>query len=214
MSDLRSIIQDIQREVGTEADGVFGPVTAARVLFDLRKDKADPDLPQQPLPAASTDDHEFDARTERNIATLDPKARPMFRKFIALAKATAATLGCDYVLTDGNRTYAEQDALYAKGRSTSGEVVTNAKGGQSNHNFGIAGDFGVFKGGIYLDSGTREQQQLAEKVHKACSLQAAACGLEWGGSWRSIVDQPHYEVKTGLTLPQKRELMSEKGSVL
>nr|WP_295770097.1 M15 family metallopeptidase [Rhodoferax sp.] len=41
------------------------------------------------------------------------------------------------------RSCAEQDALYAQGRTAPGNKVTNAKSGDSNHNFGIAFDIGV-----------------------------------------------------------------------
>ena len=46
----------------------------------------------------------------------------------------------------GLRTYDEQNGLHAKGRTTPGKIVTNARGGYSNHNFGIAFDIGVFEG--------------------------------------------------------------------
>jgi peptidoglycan L-alanyl-D-glutamate endopeptidase CwlK len=213
MSDLRSNVKTIQREIGVEPDGVFGPVTAARVLHYLQRDNLPLDA-EKVMPAAIPEESEFDPRTEQRLASLDRKAVPAFRRFIALAKATAATLGCDYVAISGNRTYAEQDALYEQGRSKPGKRVTNAKGGQSNHNFGIAIDFGVFQGGVYLDDGNRVQASLASKVHKACSMHADGCGLEWGGDWHSIKDEPHYEIATGLTMAAKRELMAEKGSVL
>lgn len=50
----------------------------------------------------------------------------------------------------GLRTYEEQNALYAQGRTAPGNKVTNAKGGFSNHNFGIAFDIGIFEGAKYL----------------------------------------------------------------
>lgn len=49
--------------------------------------------------------------------------------------------GVRYVATHGYRTYGEQMALWAQGRTKSGGIVTNAKGGQSAHNFGLAVDF-------------------------------------------------------------------------
>lgn len=212
MSNLIDDIKDIQRELGVKVDGKFGPVTAANALFALRARHMDVDLKQ--APATVSNCHVFDERTERNLATLDPKAVPMAREFLCLARATAASLGCDIVVISGNRTYKEQDALYAQGRTKPGAIVTNAKGGYSNHNFGIAFDVGIFLGKIYLDGGTKEQKALAAKVHKAISEHAAACGLEWGGDWESIVDLPHYGVKTGKTTAQLRTIFSQKGSVL
>ncbi|MEO5915576.1 MAG: M15 family metallopeptidase [Luteolibacter sp.] len=214
MSDLPTLIKNIQRAVGEKADGIFGPITAAAVWRALNHD-AEPVMDPATV-------FGIDERSAGNLATLDTKAQPLFSQFLRQAKATAATFGCDYILIGGDRTWDEQDALYAQphdGRDNDGdgrideadEKVTNAKGGQSNHNFKIAGDFGVFRGKAYLDA---TDPQLAAKVHAACSLQAMPCGLEWGGSWKTFKDTPHYEVATGLTLAQKRDRFERTGSVL
>jgi peptidoglycan L-alanyl-D-glutamate endopeptidase CwlK len=209
MSDLRSTIKDIQRHVGAEVDGVFGPATAARVIAALRG--------EMPPPSSGilADLAVIDARSQKVLLDLDPKAVPLFCQFLRLAKATASTLGCDYILIGGQRSWEEQDALYEQGRTKPGKKVTTARGGYSNHNFKIAGDFGVFLAGDYLDnSKTASGRALAAKVHKACSEHARACGLEWGGTWNGFKDLPHYEVATGLSMAAKRKLYSEKGTVL
>jgi peptidoglycan L-alanyl-D-glutamate endopeptidase CwlK len=80
----------------------------------------------------------FDARTEAVIISLLPKAQAKAREFMRVAGPTCKLLS-------GTRTYAEQDALYARGRSIKTErdakgreqkvsVVTNARAGQSKHN--------------------------------------------------------------------------------
>lgn len=209
--NLPANIKAIQRAVGAEADGVFGPATAALVWRALH----DADDETREMPAGDG----LDPRSAKNLQTLDAKAHEFFTQFYNLANATAATLGCRYVMTSGNRSYAEQDALYAKGRTASGSKVTNARAGQSNHNFGIAADFSVFRGNTYMDAadedgGKPSHRNLARQVHKACSVHAAVCGLEWGGSWKTLVDEPHYEVITGLSLNQKRNVFKERGSVL
>lgn len=152
----------------------------------------------------------FDARTEKHLATLDPRAVERFRRFILEAKLIASTGGAEYVAISGNRTWKEQDALYAQGRTKPGRKVTNAKGGQSNHNFGIALDFGVFKGGKYLDESHPKE---AAKVHAAIATHAAAYGIEAGHFWK-FQDSPHYEIATGLTLAQKRTRHAAAGTVL
>lgn len=191
-------IRRVQRLVGVEPDGVVGPETVRAILRALDdRDGQDGEL--------------FDARTERNLATLDPLARGAFRTFTALAKGTAAAMGCEYVAIAGHRSWEEQDALFARGRTAPGKVVTNARGGQSNHNFGIAVDYGVFREGRYLDE---DDARAAERVHLACAVHAMGCGLEWGGDWKAIKDFPHYEVATGLTMAQKRERWRKSGSVL
>lgn len=80
----------------------------------------------------------------------------------------------------GTRTYAEQDALYNKRPK-----VTNARGGYSYHNFGVAIDLGIFSGSKY-----EEGDRLYRALYNACG---APEGFEWGGNWRSIVDCPHYQ---------------------
>lgn len=213
MKDLRSIIMDIQRAVGVDADGIFGPMTAQAVMRDLNAAAGIDGDGTGWMPGTAGEEWKdgLDERTVSNIATLDVKCRERFAQFARLAKATAATLGCDYVMISGNRSYADQDELYAQGRTQPGKIVTKARGGYSNHNFGIAGDFGVFRGKAYLDG---SDATLAAKVHKACSVHAKACGLAWGGTWTGFTDLPHYEVSTGLTMAEKRARMAARGSVL
>lgn len=127
----------------------------------------------------------FDERTEKNIATLIPGAQAWARKFVQ----ACLDAGHQIKIISGNRTYEEQDKLYEIGRrGIPGEkIVTNARGGQSNHNFGIAWDIGVFTGGQY-------HPESAE--YGACGVIGRNLGLGWGGDWTSIQDRPHYEVKT------------------
>ncbi|WP_370514461.1 M15 family metallopeptidase [Alteribacillus sp. YIM 98480] len=51
--------------------------------------------------------------------------------------------GINVVITEGYRTLEEQNNLYEKGRSQPGSVVTNAQGGESYHNYGLAIDFAI-----------------------------------------------------------------------
>lgn len=70
------------------------------------------------------------------------------------------------VIVQDYRTYAQQDALYAKGRTTSGSIVTNAKGGQSNHNFALAVMFfhcGMMASCIWMQSQIRKILRFLEK---------------------------------------------------
>lgn len=98
----------------------------------------------------------------------------------------AALSGIRIKVISGLRTYAEQDALYAQGRSNKGKIVTNAKGGYSNHNFGIAFDVAVFEGTTYLPESVK---------YKAVGVLGNDLGLEWGGNWRTIIDQPHFQLR-------------------
>ncbi len=123
----------------------------------------------------------FDSRTERNLATLLPETQRVARQWLALAKPVAEASGCDVRIIGGTRTYSEQDALYSKRPR-----VTKARAGSSMHNFGLAWDVGVFEGSTYLG-----EHPLYEELGK---LHSQIPGLTWGGTWKSFVDRPHYQV--------------------
>ncbi|MGE0222292.1 MAG: M15 family metallopeptidase [Acetobacteraceae bacterium] len=141
----------------------------------------------------------FDPRSEGNIRTLLPAAQRAARTF--LKTATSAMNGKTLKILSGTRTYAEQDAIFAKGRNgVPGPIVSNARGGQSNHNFGIAWDVGLFDGGRYMNGAMAGD----EDAYKRLADVAMMPSLEWGGAWTSFVDRPHYQLRTGLALAQVR----------
>jgi len=147
----------------------------------------------------------LDERTERNIATLHPKAQERAREFMRAVIPIMAQRGAVVKIISGTRSYAEQDALYAKGRTAPGPEVTKARGGYSNHNFGVAWDIGIFKGGKYLED---------SPLYRECGQIGKSLGLEWGGDWKSIKDEPHYQVPTGLTMAELRARVAAGKSVL
>lgn len=151
---------------------------------------------------------EFDARTEKNLATLVPAAEARARKFLRLAIPFALKNGnAEVRVISGRRTYAEQDALYAQGRTKPGARVTNARGGQSNHNFGLAFDIGIFK-----RRGILPAKYLGDSaMYIMLGRFAAECGLEWGGDWHSIKDYPHYELATGKSLAELDKIFRRGG---
>ena len=143
----------------------------------------------------------FDMRTEMNLMTLHPKAQEAARKFMKQVLAAGITVR----IISGTRTYAEQNALYRRGRyGNPGPRVTNARGGQSNHNFGIAWDIGIFRNGIYLGE---------SPLYKKAAEIGIVAGVEWGGNWVSFPDQPHYQMITGLPISVVRERFENGQSV-
>ena len=142
----------------------------------------------------------FDARSEGCIATLQPNAQRKAREFLA----ATAVLPFAYKIISGTRTYAEQDGLFALGRTKSGKIVTKAKGGQSNHNFGIAWDVGIFDGATYFAGNTKKEDQAYVVLGQHILAQVG--GLEWGGNWVGFVDKPHYQLSTGKTEAVIRKL--------
>jgi peptidoglycan L-alanyl-D-glutamate endopeptidase CwlK len=135
----------------------------------------------------------FDARSEENIRTLIPAAQKVARVWLGQAKEVAARSGLDVKIICGTRTYGEQDALYKKRPK-----VTNARGGYSWHNFGLAWDFGVFckDGKQYFEESPlyKELGKLARNVQDA----------EWGGDWTSFKDEPHVQVRRYASIREAR----------
>lgn len=98
------------------------------------------------------------------------------------------------------RTWEEQNALYAQGRTKPGKVVTNARGGESMHNFGLAIDVVEIKNGEPLWTNDRWAKigQIGKSV-----------GFEWGGDWR-FTDKPHFQNTRGMSLAQIQKLPQDK----
>lgn len=140
-------------------------------------------------------------RTADTIATLHPDVRERFTAFAIEANALAETRGLRYVAICGTRSWEEQARIYAQGRTAPGKIVTNARPGSSFHNFGLAVDFGVFRDKKYLDG---SDPKAASAMHKAAGALAVEHGLRWGGHFRSIIDEPHFELDTPLSLSQLR----------
>ncbi len=106
------------------------------------------------------------------------------------AAYTAAHPGHQALLTCVYRSPEEQAALYGKGRTAPGLIVTHCDGvtSRSKHNTlpAQALDFCiVISGKVSWDS--------AE--YAPVGMLAEARGLTWGGSWTHFVDAPHIEVK-------------------
>ena len=141
----------------------------------------------------------FDQRTESNIVSLVPAAQTKARQFMNAVKNAPLT----YKIISGTPTYAEQDDLANKR-----PIVTKAKGGQSNHNFGIAWDVGIFENGTYYEGKPGKEDKAYVDLGKL--IKANVPGIEWGGDWTSFVDKPHYQLATGKSVSQIRALL-EKG---
>jgi peptidoglycan L-alanyl-D-glutamate endopeptidase CwlK len=174
-----------------QIDGVWGPDTdQAATAFENFYE------------AIKASDGAFDARSEGCIVTLNPKAQTLARACLHAIRKS----GIDARIISGTRSYEEQDKLFRQGRfGDPAPIVTNARGGQSNHNFGIAWDIGIFdaKSRYLTDS------PLYPKAGRIVTS-AAIAHLEWGGNWKTFKDQPHYQFATSLSISQIRARF-EKG---
>ncbi|MCX6876393.1 MAG: M15 family metallopeptidase [Verrucomicrobia bacterium] len=139
----------------------------------------------------------IDPRSAANIATLRKDAQTKAREW--LVKCLEA--GINVKIITGTRTWQEQAALNAKGRTTAGPKVTNAPAGYSWHNFGVAWDFVVFD--------AKGQPQWESPLMEKCGRIAESLDLEWGGHWTGFQDTPHIQLKTGCTLAQARRRVKD-----
>lgn len=154
----------------------------------------------------------LDQVTLQRIQTLHPRIRQevdaLYRNQIATSLTGNARCRFAYTL----RTFAEQDAIYAQGRTklydANGKrlgIVTKAKGGQSIHNYGLALDIVLINNGsaswdvnVDFDKDGRADWMEIVNIFKAN-------GWEWGGDWK-FKDAPHFQKTFGYdwrTLLQK-----------
>lgn len=121
-------------------------------------------------------------------------------KMSALIKETKK-IGITILITDGFRSSLEQDVLYQQGRRGGGQIVTNVKGGDSYHNYGLAIDFALrtLQGKVVWDlkyDGNRNgQSDWMEVVAIAKKL-----GFAWGGDWKNFKDYPHLQMDFGYSI--------------
>lgn len=120
-------------------------------------------------------------------------------------------------IVQGLRTIDEQNALYAQGRTKPGNIVTNAKGGQSYHNYGLAIDFAI----LYDKDNNGSFETLSWDLVKDFDRDGEADWMEvvevfesrgwsWGGRWKSIKDNPHFEKSFGYSTPKLLEMYKNK----
>lgn len=144
----------------------------------------------------------MNAASERRLSLVHPDLASRGRIMIA----ACARRGVHLEVVQGLRTFAEQDALFNQprdGRDNDGdgridepdECVTRARGGQSNHNYGIAFDVCPFVNG-------KPDWKASDATWKIIGQEGVRAGLEWGGNWKNFVDRPHFELPTGLSVRQ------------
>lgn len=136
----------------------------------------------------------WDIVSDKRISTLHPLIIGKAKEFIIRAEKE---LGIKLRVVSALRTWAEQTILYAKGRTMPGKKVTNAKAGQSYHNFGLALDVVEIKNGkaLWNNPNWSKIAELGKSI-----------GFEWGGDWKSFKDKPHFQLTFGNPLAHLRDL--------
>lgn len=120
----------------------------------------------------------------RDISLCHPELQKKAEKIVSACRGQGLLIG----IGECYRSIAEQDALYAKGRTAPGSIVTNAKGSSysSHHQWGTAFD-------IYRNDGTGAYNNN-DGFFDLVGTIGVKIGLEWGGNWKSPVDKPHFQL--------------------
>jgi len=124
----------------------------------------------------------------RSLSDLNPKVAALCSEFINSCKKN----NIDIIITSTYRDAESQNALYAQGRTLPGKKVTNAKGGQSFHNWKVAFDF------CPIVNGKAVWNDVA--LYTKCGEIAESIGLEWAGRWVTFKELAHCQYTNGLTL--------------
>ena len=128
----------------------------------------------------------------RDVKQLHPDLQKKIIQLKDLCKKNGITIGIGECL----RTVAEQDALYAKGRTKPGIKVTNCKGStySSMHQWGVAFDFYLIMDVDGDGKTSDDTYNNATRLFNQVGAIGKKLGLEWGGSWKSPVDLPHFQL--------------------
>ena len=135
---------------------------------------------------------------------------PLLRTELANILSEIAQGGVSIRLTQTLRTIQEQNDLYAIGRTKPGKIVTNAKGGQSYHNWGLSCDFcllhkdGSISWNMHEDldkDGIADWMEVVKIFEKY--------GWEWGGKWK-FKDTPHFQKTFGKSIKDLQNCKKDK----
>ncbi len=184
------------------ADGIFGPRTKdavsrfQRVNGLIADGAVTPRTRQQLFNPNNPGD--YDTRpTSASLSSLQPYVASLARRFLDLA----AQNGINARVLVAFRSWDEQDRLYAQGRTAPGDIVTDAMGGDSYHNWGLAFD------AVPIENGQPAWDDTA--AFNRLGALGQQVGLEWGGHWTTyaidLVDLPHYQYTFGLSTQQLLE---------
>ncbi len=128
----------------------------------------------------------------RSLSDLHPIVAAKAANFISACRAN----GIEVLITSTYRDAESQNELYAQGRTKPGKIVTNAKAGESFHNYRCAFDF------VPLVNGKPNWNDA--RLYQRCGEIAEQCGLEWAGRWKTFKESAHCQFTNGLSLADLR----------
>jgi peptidoglycan L-alanyl-D-glutamate endopeptidase CwlK len=129
-----------------------------------------------------------DTRSESVLSLVDPALAALVRT----AQRFLSPQGITMCVYSGLRNSEQQDALYAQGRTLPGQIVTNARAGYSNHNYGLAVDI------VPYEAGTMGvlNWDVASAPFQTMVRYLKAQGLTYGGDWKTFPDDDHFQMST------------------
>lgn len=119
-----------------------------------------------------------------------PGLKPLVKRQANKVLKDMSLLGYPMRIVEGYRSLERQVDLYAQGRTAPGRIVTNAKPGESFHNYGVAVDM-VFREYGY---------NAPDRLWQTFGTIAKKHGFEWGGDWVNFPDKPHIQMTLGYSL--------------
>lgn len=153
----------------------------------------------------------LDKTNKDRIKLAHPKLRDELEDIVSEINTNVLTGESKVRLAYTLRTWKEQDDLYAKGRTQPGKKVTNAKGGDSFHNYGVAVDIVLIINGKEASWDTKKDW---DKDKQSDWMEVVSIfkkkGWDWGGDWVSFKDMPHFEKTFGYTVKQLKEKYLKK----
>lgn len=148
----------------------------------------------------------LDKVTQERVRQLHPCLKEEIEEILKKVNTKILTGRAKVRIAQGFRTFEEQDALFNKRPK-----VTNARGGQSFHNYGLAFDIVLMLDGKeaswntnadFDGDGVSDWMEVVKEFTNA--------GYEWGGHWKTIVDMPHFQKTKGYTLKEIQEKHNKK----
>ena len=159
----------------------------------------------------------FDRTTESKIGNMLIPTQRKAREFMKNISQADVSQGLSVRIISGTRTYDAQAELFAQGRTKKGKIVTNARGGFSNHNFGIAWDVGIFnEKGEYIDDLIDKGRMTSKSVdaeYKKVGAYGKSLGLFWGGDWTKP-DYPHFQMRDNDELASIRDTFTDGRAIV
>jgi len=138
-----------------------------------------------------------ETKSIERIQSAHPKLRA--KMLAAYQEAVKATpVGVHPFIDEVLRSFKRSDELYSQGRTKPGPIVTNAPGGSSLHNYGLACDFHLQINGKDVWPNNFRADKNWMKVVEIFKKH----GFTWGGDFKSIVDAPHFEMTFGYSTKQ------------